>query len=266
MKDRVRKVGRSLGPVRELDVIRDVLDELDTRVPAAMGAIAAARSAVTQELQAARRKMIKTIERLEIDRLAERMPTKGQWLSLPGLRARQWTHALRSQIGERADMLSAAVDHASGVYFPKRAHAARVAAKKLRYNLELADVTALWQPPRLLRDLKRVQETLGELHDRQVILDRLEGLLPKRVAAERDVLNGVLLSDVARLHEVYLETRGRLHAMCGACQRFSDPRGGRRRHWPLAASAVALPTAVLLLGTRAPIAAESTPLQIAAAR
>ena len=245
----VRKVGRCLGPVRELDVMQEVLDELERRVSSGTLAVPAARSALMHRRNTARRRMLRALEGLKLDRLEEKTPSsEGPWISLPGRDARRWSGALRERIGRRADRLSTAVDRATGVYVPKRAHAVRVAVKKLRYCIEVADVTGRWRPPRLLGDLKQMQEMLGRLHDTQVLLDGLDRLVPDAVPAmETAVLAGVLESDVAREYARYLDKRSRLRAICGACQRFAGPRGRRRRHWPMAASAAALPTAVVLL-------------------
>lgn len=264
----VRKVGRSLGPVRELDVMQDLLTDLETRVPAATGALDVARGALTHIQQGARRRMIKTLERLKVDRLAQMVPVReGQWTSLLSPHRREWSGALRARIGVRAGTLAGAVDHATGVYFPKRIHAVRVAVKKLRYNLELADVTALWRPPLMLDDIKGIQETLGQIHDMQVLLDRFDRLVPTTVLAEEtNVLTGVLGRQVAHLHAEYVETRSQLRAMCAACQRFAGPRVWGMRHWPIAVSAAALPAAVLLMGHQISIGGESTPHPAAAGR
>src|SRR5688572_9152863 len=65
----LRKVGRCLGRVRELDVMQDTLIDFETRAPSAAGAVGAARAAVLRRQQSARRRMIKALERLQVDRL-----------------------------------------------------------------------------------------------------------------------------------------------------------------------------------------------------
>lgn len=55
------------------------------------------------------------------------------------------------------------------MYAPDRLHAVRIAAKKLRYGLELAADSGLRQAAPHLRTIKRVQDMLGKLHDLQVL-------------------------------------------------------------------------------------------------
>ncbi len=166
-----------------------------------------------------------------------------------------WRVPLRERIASHARAVADAVEHGSGVYFPNRSHATRIAAKKLRYSVELATVTGLWRPPRLLRDLKRIQATLGDLHDAQILLDRLADLVPRDDVAKRDraVLASALRADIDGYHKEYLTKRERLRAICDACTRFAGE--ATEKAWkpsrPLvAASAVAVPAGLLLLAAR----------------
>ena len=55
------------------------------------------------------------------------------------------------------------------MYAPERLHAVRIAAKKLRYGLELAADSGLKQAAPHVRTIKRAQDMLGKLHDLQVL-------------------------------------------------------------------------------------------------
>jgi hypothetical protein len=55
------------------------------------------------------------------------------------------------------------------MYSPERLHEVRIAAKKLRYGLELASDSGLRQAAPHVRALKRTQDLLGRLHDLQVL-------------------------------------------------------------------------------------------------
>jgi hypothetical protein len=135
-------------------------------------------------------------------------------------------------------------------------HAMRIAVKKLRYSVELAEQTGLWRPPRLLRDLRRIQATLGELHDAQVLLDRLRALLPRETVATREhaLLASALHADVDGYYHDYLATRDRLRAICVACLRFTG-KAARQSAWVpprpvVVASAVAVPAGLFLAAGR----------------
>ena len=238
----VRDAGRALGRVRELDVMRGMLDQALDRVPAATVWVAECRRIVQREQLDARREMVKTIEALELPKLAavlSRMHRPGWWRHS----AAAWRAALQQRIAERADEMRQSVEHATGVYFPNRSHRARVAVKKLRYAVEVAQDTALWTPPRLLKHLRGVQSRLGDIHDLQVLNDRLDELAgePATRTESLAVLTSSLQNDIARHHAEYVSRRDRLCAIADACRRFADRRGRSYRRPVVAASAAALP-------------------------
>jgi CHAD domain-containing protein len=247
----LRDAGRALGRVRELDVMRRMLEQAFDRVPAAAVLVAECRRAVQREQLDARRDMVKALEALELPKLAillSRTHRPAWWRHRAAASA--WRLALQQRIGERADRMVQAVQHATGVYFPNRSHTARVAVKKLRYAVEVAQETALWTPPRLLKHLRAVQSRLGDIHDLQVLNDRLDQLSGEPVRAESlSVLMSALQNDIARHHADYVQRRDRLFAIAGACHRFADRRGRSYLRRPVVAvSAAALP--LLFLGRR----------------
>ena len=69
--------------------------------------------------------------------------------------------------------LTDAVDHASGVYFPNRAHQVH-STKRLRCLVELASTTTRPRDDRELTALKRVQSVLGDLRTCELLLKRLD--------------------------------------------------------------------------------------------
>jgi CHAD domain-containing protein len=58
-------------------------------------------------------------------------------------------------------------------------HQTRITGKKLRYTLELFDTK---ETKTLVDNLKELQDILGEIHDLEVLLQRLEGVIAKEVA------------------------------------------------------------------------------------
>jgi CHAD domain-containing protein len=61
------------------------------------------------------------------------------------------------------------MERASGVYTPHRLHRMRLATKKLRYSIELADAARVASAGDLVETLKTVQDVLGEIHDLEVL-------------------------------------------------------------------------------------------------
>jgi hypothetical protein len=156
-----------------------------------------------------------------------------------------------------ADRLERKVDRASGVYFPNRLHTVRISLKKLRYLAEIAERTQAWQPAHLVRDAKRLQNTLGVMHDMDVLLeyvDRLDGDEWRSAAANfRSLLN----AELAERHREYLAHRERLRGMATACRRFarSDASHHQWRGSTRLAAALMIPAGVLWLRQRSEPAA-----------
>lgn len=244
-RDLLRKAGRALGRVRELDVMHSLLEHQELQLPAVAAATAAARAGLRPQQDRARRKMIKTLERLGLEQIGDVMPQLH----------RRWDVArLRMRIGTLTVRLREAVQHAGGIYFPRRLHAVRIAAKKLRYAVEVACRSGLWRSTRLLRDLRRLQGILGEIHDVQILVGRLDSLFGHdENAADQRLLAGALQGEIGRLHQDYIDRRDRTDAMIAACHRFAEPPFRPLPGQIVAASAVVAPM-LLWLGYRNVIA------------
>jgi CHAD domain-containing protein len=163
----LRRVTRALGPVRELDVARTVLADVAEREawPAAVvarideycerlraGALAAAAQAIdTFDAKATRKSLEILLGKLD-------HPTGGSTL---GIRR-----------GEAARILSQQIEEAGTLYAPTALHEIRIAAKKLRYVVELTGEPA----PGSLRRLRTLQSGLGRMHDAQVLQHRIQEL------------------------------------------------------------------------------------------
>jgi CHAD domain-containing protein len=227
------EAGCQLGRVRDLEVMTQVLTKIEAHVPATALAVASIRRDIFGRLRKERRALIKALEALEVGRLVafHSGPSNGRhsrWAMLLNVEP-SWTQMLRDRIESRAHAMSAAVDHAAGVYFPNRLHKVRIAVKKLRYIVEVAHDVDAWNPPHLLNDLKQVQSVLGDLHDAHVLLKEIRARVPNDMpAAESGALASVLESDIARLHASYLEKRDRLRVIATVCERFAVFAAHRR--------------------------------------
>lgn len=252
----VKRAGRRLGRVRELDVMDADLARRAGRMPMALPAIGAARKGLARRQSKARRRMIRMLDDLRLERREPLQLRRRNVLSrtFGGATARGWAEVLRTRIAKRADDLSRAVDHVGGVYFPNRLHAVRVAVKKLRYSAELAGAGGLWPCEDVLSDLKRTQETLGHLHDAEVLRRSIDSLIDdvdvdhRELAMIKDDLQG----EIAERHAKYVAQRERLRGACHACAGAAATLEVKRRPFmPLVAlSAFAVPAGLLLLGSR----------------
>ena len=250
----IRTIGRALGKARDVDVSLDLLEQIERRSPATAPAVAAVRARLRRVHERRRRRLIKKLERQDIAAL-ERVCSS---VSSPnGFRIAPWRttrpgRALAAAIGAHAEDAQKAVAHASAVYFPRRAHAVRVALKKLRYLVELLDRDDEERRP-ALRALRRAQDTLGDLHDREVLAMRLKRMLRRESIPAANVLADVLDGEARELFARYLDTRQRLFETCHALADWpkSHPGHALRRRM-LTMSALALPSAaVVLFVTRA---------------
>ena len=254
----IKRAGRRLGRVRELDVMEEGLVRRAMRLPSAMHAIGVARRQLDRERNRARRRLVKVLDGLALDREEKLRLSQMRhgWHLFRRDSGYGWEPVLRYRIGDRADGLRDTVNHATRVYFPNRLHQVRIAAKKLRYSLELAQQSGLWRPLRVLGDLKRAQDALGRVHDAQVLFDATDELmLDSGVdARQTQLLKDDLEGEIAERHAEYLELRDRLREICNVCREYGARPGQPHRsvRTPLiAASALAVPAGLLVLGARA---------------
>jgi CHAD domain-containing protein len=258
VKRMVKRTGRQLGNVRELDVMDAELMRRAVRMPLAEPVITAAHTTLARRQAAARRRLIKTLDRVRLERRNQlRLQHRRDWWHpFDETMATGWAAVLRSRIAKRADALSRAMDHAGGVYFPNRLHGVRVATKKLRYCAELAGAGGLWQCDEAVAELKRAQDTLGRMRDAEVLLKEMDTLTEKADVGEREVtmVKDDLTGEVAARHAKYLSQRERVRAVQQACLDAANRLLTRRR--PIApvlalSAAATLPAGLFVLGSRA---------------
>ena len=253
----VKRAGRRLGRVREMDVMDADLTRRAGRMPSAQHAITAAKAMLARRRVAASRRLVKTLDRLRLDRRNQlRLQHRRDWWHpFDATQATGWAAVLRARIARRADNLSRAIDHAGGVYFPNRLHAVRIAAKKLRYTAELAGNGGLWQCDEAVAELKRTQETLGRLHDAEMLLKAVDKLIRKANVDDRElaILKGDLEGEIAERHAKYLARRDGLRAAQQACLNAAERlRSKRRPVVPVLAlsAAAAVDAGLLVLAAR----------------
>jgi CHAD domain-containing protein len=200
-----------------------------------------------------RRAMVKALEKLELERLRKtiaRWNGHGSGFStvMRLLRQPAWVDDIWTRITERAAAVIRAVERAPGTYFPKRAHKTRIAVKKLRYAVEVAAETGTWQPPeRLLGDLRKIQGTLGDIHDAQVVVEAIDDLLGDRAdSREASILRELYQDDIARGYTRYSRRRDRIRAIADACASAAARHRSTTRQ-TRALAAVSLATAPLFL-------------------
>ena len=235
---RLRKVTRALGPVREQDVLIGLARDWDDAAPRERRAFARVSDAVQSErshpeAREATRSASKTLARAarKLDRAGRDLGRIDETSS----RRRAWQWALEARVARRALAFDEAVKAAGAVYLPERLHRVRVALKKLRYAVELL-VESRGGANGGLNSLKRGQDTLGLLHDLEMMIARARGVQGKLDVNERtarkdlDALIDLLERRCRSVHARYLGMRDTLLEVS---TRFSAtahvPRAARRR-------------------------------------
>jgi len=239
---RLRKLTKRLGTVRELDVLLILIDEQHVSRREHREALSRVAIAVAHERDAARKHLFDRVPIDDLWRLArkiERLADELEDVERAGTTAaaRRWHAAVDIRVARRATMLKTAIQESGAVYLPERLHDVRIAVKKLRYAAELAAEIAGDKSTPDIRLLRRVQDTLGRLHDLQVLIDQVRevqaSLTPPSVALWRalDALVTTLDNDCRQLHARYMRSRGDLEACAArlAQAQAAAPGGVARR-------------------------------------
>ena len=232
----IRRLTRALGPVRELDVAVQTLDELEqTDVPRA--AVTCLRQLITSERQTLHAEAVKAIDHSDLERVRRKVMARVAAADAETPRA----HLVRAQrrAARRGERLRAAIDNAAGIYLPDRLHEVRIAAKKLRYAIEMvrpgtsvartgrAVTRSLRSTSGQLAALKRAQDLLGRMHDLEVLIARtraVQGTAPApnlKLSGDLDQLVRRLEMECRLLHGHYMATRSQLVEICDRVEKHA---------------------------------------------
>jgi CHAD domain-containing protein len=218
-----KRMGRSFGRVRDTDVRVALLASLERRIPHAAPTLVIVRQQRERERLKRVRKLIKRLERLEAPRIVaslvyRRAPLRAAMFGARG----PWRRDLRTLMVARARATGEAIERATGIYFPNRTHATRIAIKRLRYAMEIANEIGHADLTAPIRDLKKSQDILGELHDREDLNVHLEAEASAATATENvdiphvGLVRQVLEAEIRHLHGRYLDRRETLRVIAHA--------------------------------------------------
>jgi CHAD domain-containing protein len=191
----LRRLTRALGPVREIDVTRGVLAALWPKYgwpPHVLGRVDRVCEAARSDR---RREMLTRLARGDAPDLPRRLSALADAVEggADGVRAGA---LLASRLRKRAKALGDAIAVVGVVYAPAPIHTVRIAAKKLRYTLEIGGTTAGLPVAVPLREFKALQELLGGLSDRQAVQHWLK-VVAARPGTGRQVIRALDACQVA---------------------------------------------------------------------
>ena len=218
----VRRMTRALGPVRELDVAMQMLDEFagDPEVPRA--GLACLRRIIADERRRLHDDMVRTLDRSDVDKVGQKAVAAARRCDEKG-----------GATARRAVALQGAIDNAAASYLPDRLHDVRIAVKKLRYAMEIAREMSGSRATARILTLKRAQDLLGRMHDLEVLIARTRAVQGSanapnlRLSADLDRLVRRLEMECRRLHGHYIASRRSLLAICDQVIALAE-RPGRR--------------------------------------
>jgi CHAD domain-containing protein len=221
LRRRLKQLTRALGPVRELDVACGLVTSRAAGKPEP--GVVALRAHLTEQRLAAFERLQDAcdggrarwlLEHLtDVVRELERVARGGRG-ELAGRERRR----LARRVIDRAQALGDAVSAAGAILIVDRVHAVRIAAKRLRYALELTGELRLARTAALVSSLRNIQDVLGELHDLDVLRHeavRVARDLPPDSIVAKDLERMVtaLDADIRQLHARYLRGARTLAAL-----------------------------------------------------
>ena len=237
---RVRRVGRALGPVREIDVSIGVAEELTQRQFVQGAAAEHLRQHLLDEREERREQMLDRLRSINTRKLERDLAEVARAL---GLRQQTdaWAQTLAARMARRARNLRDAIAAAGSLYIADRVHAVRIAAKQLRYALEFAGETGEARTKGAVRQVKAVQETLGRLNDLDVLAGLVQDFVvpgdPQPWHAELEALRVRVEGECRKLHGRYVAKQAALLETCDTAaavarrilaERGGEPLSGRR--------------------------------------
>jgi CHAD domain-containing protein len=213
---KIRRLTKALGTVRELDVTLQILNDLARSPDVSRAAVEDVRAHVVAERDRRRQKMLRRLDRVDADKLDRRLASVAE--ALQDSDDERWREALGVRLVKRAKRLASAIVEAGQIYAPEGLHQVRIAAKKLRYGLEIAADAGVRAAAPHVRALKRAQELLGRLHDLQILQSHLAAVqarrLSPRTAAGLVALAQHIEGQCRHLHARYVAASPSLRDLC----------------------------------------------------
>lgn len=215
----VRRITRVLGPIREIDVALVLLDEVGPFSETAPRALARVRSHLMAERTSRRRAMLEVITPATLRTLEARLHVASRPHPSSSVDEAEIRGARQRGV-RRARALIDETQRAGGLYVPERLHAVRIAAKKLRYALEVERELTRSRAVARIHRLKRLQDALGEIHDFEILLQHVREVQVRlagtdlRAATELDALVRTLEQRCREGHASFLRDRARLTDLC----------------------------------------------------
>ncbi len=236
-RGKIRRLTRALGSVRELDVTLQILDQLAAGETLPRLALEDVRAHVVAQRDERRTTMLKRLGQVNTEKLDRRLAFVAETLAQSD--SQEWRNALGSRLLKRQKALRSAIVDAGQMYAPEKLHQVRIASKKLRYAMELAIDAGFKAGAAPLRIVKRAQDTLGRLHDLQVLQHYVAAVqaspASKAPSAGLEVVNRALEDECRHVHASYVAIIPKLSETVDAVRTAIVPQLASRARGPLRA-------------------------------
>lgn len=221
----IRRITRALGPVRELDVTRDVLAATWTAHAWPEPVLARVDRSCARARDLRRHDMEARLARGAAADLPRQLAALASSIADSG-DGRRAGALLATRLRTRARVMADAIGHVGTLYEPAALHAVRIAGKKLRYGLEIGHRAAGLDVADALRRLKSLQELLGGLHDRQIVQGWLQTVSGERGAGRALIhtladCHAVLEGECRARHARFLTRMPKLAGIVEAAGRYT---------------------------------------------
>ena len=220
---RLRRVTRRLGTLRELDVLLATIEGVHASSTHSSRMLARVADDIRSEREQAQQELLGRSLVAELERIGRKLGAAVDQLKAEEDEPphdREWKWAVDARVARRAKALTTAIEDAGALYIPERLHVVRIAVKKLRYAAEVGAAASGIDSRVDLRFLKRAQDTLGHLHDLQMLLERIRhaqaSLDPPDPAAWRqlDDFLDEIEQECRLLHARYVRERPSVAMVC----------------------------------------------------
>jgi CHAD domain-containing protein len=205
----VRSLRRALGATRELDVSRMIFDQAALSHRWSKDAEARVRKFLARERERRHKKVAGTLEAVSVSRLRRRIRAVGEYAH--GVAGPRVGTRVRKRVAEREKELLQAIKRAGATYNIDKLHDVRLAVKKLRYTLEVAQDAIGRRWTKRIAALKLQQGRLGDLHDLQVLVGHIRVLESELVGHRGPVAEALAVirrdldAESRRLHGQWLK-------------------------------------------------------------
>jgi len=212
----VRRVTRAFSGLREADVVLGLVQKWPSS--GSWSALALMRLETRCDQLRARefRATRDALARVDADEMAAHCRTVARSVRQDAEPA-ALAIALAREVRRRIRDVEEAVAETGIVYAVEPLHRIRIAAKKLRYTLEVGSRALAGAGPKARRELRLLQSRLGDLHDLQILQEHVraaaaEAAAEPALSADLSQMDGVIEVRCRQAHAGILRTRPRLEA------------------------------------------------------